>query len=401
MGLLEKIFPKKERERQMYEETYFKGLTLYEPRFTTWGGAVYESELVRSSIDAIARRFAKMNVKMEGSAKPTMQTALRHHPNSWQTWSQFLYRVATILYVQNNCVIIPVMNRYGDVTGITAVLPKQCTVKEYKGEPYLRFEFEVGQHAAIELKKCGILTRFQYRSDWFGENNVCALRPTMELMNIQNQAIETGVKNSASYRFLAQLSNFATDEDLAKERERFTEYNLRQGSGGVLLFPSTYKDIRQITTTPFTVSAEEQKLISTNVYNYFGVNERVLQSAADDDAESAFYAGILEWMAVQTGEVLTQMLFTDLERSNGSRVELNANRLENMSLKSKIEFVKAMIDRGILKTDEVRDIFGLGAMEDGIGDKTPIRGEYYFLEDGKPGTETPTEEGEDDAVYTE
>lgn len=73
MGLLEKIFPKKERERQMYEETYFKGLTLYEPRFTTWGGAVYESELVRSSIDAIARRFAKMNVKMEGSAKPTMQ----------------------------------------------------------------------------------------------------------------------------------------------------------------------------------------------------------------------------------------------------------------------------------------------------------------------------------------
>ena len=402
MGLFEKIFPKKERERQLYEETYFKGLTLYEPKFTSWGGAVYESEMVRSSIDAIARRFAKMNVKIDGSAKPTMQTALRHHPNSWQTWSQFLYRTATILYAQNTCVIVPVLDKYGSVKGITPVLPIRCGITEYKGTQYLRMEFSHGKYAAVELSKCGILTRFQYRSDWFGEKNCEALRPTMELINIQNQAIETGVKNSASYRFLAQLSNFATDEDLAKERERFTEYNLRQGSGGVLLFPSTYKDIRQITSTPFTVSADEQKLIQTNIYDYFGVNEKILQSAADDEAEAAFYSGILEWLAVQTGEVLTQMLFTDTERSNGAKVELNANRLENMSLKSKLEFVKAMMDRGVMSIDDVRDIFGLDELPDGAGQKTPIRGEYYFIEDGKPGSEPePTEEEAEDAVPAE
>lgn len=384
MSLFDKIFPKREQnDRRYYEETYFKGLSLYEPKFTSWGGAIYESELVRASIDAIARRFAKSNVKLEGSAKPNMQTALKHKPNSFQTWSQFLYRTCTILMVQNSAIIVPIKEK-GEVKGIYTLLPDKCTVRSYKDVPYLRFEFAQGRHAAIELSECGIITRNQYRNDFFGEKNIDALRPTMELMHIQNQAIETSVKNSASYRFLAQLSNFATDEDLAKERQRFTEYNLREGNGGVLLFPNTYKDIRQITATPYVVSAEEQRLIEQNIYRYFGVNEKILENSADDDMENAFYAGMLEWLVIQTSEVLTNMLFTPIEQSFGSYVELNANRIENMSLKNKIELVKALIDRGVFLIDDVRALFDMDPMPNGQGQKTPIRGEYFFIEEGKP-----------------
>lgn len=400
MSLLDKIFPKKEKDRILYENTYFKGLSLYEPRFTTWGGAVYESDLVRASIDAVARRYAKMNVKMHGSAKPTMQTALRHRPNSYQTWSQMLYRAATILFTQNTCVIVPVKDRYGDIKAIYPLLPEKCTIKEYNGVQYLRFEFAHQQNAALPLEECGILTRFQYRSDFFGEKNEPALRPTMELVHIQNQAIETSVKNAASYRFIAQLSNFATDADLQKESARWTEQNLRQGSGGVLLFPNTYKDIKQINNTPYIVSADEQNLIEENVYRYFGVNKKILENSADEDMENAFYAGILEWLSIQTSEVLTNMLFTGIEQSYGSKVELNANHMEHMSMKSKLEFVKAMMDRGVLMIDDVRELFDLEPKDDGTGQKSPIRGEYYFLEDGKPGSETITEV-EEDAVSAE
>ena len=400
MSLLDKIFPKKEKERILYENTYFKGLSLYEPRFTTWGGAVYESDLVRASIDAVARRYAKMNVTMHGSAKPTMQTALRHRPNQYQTWSQMLYRTATILFTQNTCVIVPVKDKYGDVKAIYPLLPERCTIKEYNGTQYLRFEFTHGQNAALPLDECGILTRFQYRSDFFGEKNEAALRPTMELVHIQNQAIETSVKNAASYRFIAQLSNFATDGDLQKEADRWTEQNLRQGSGGVLLFPNTYKDIRQINNTPYVVSADEQNLIEENVYRYFGVNKKILENSADEDMENAFYTGILEWLSIQTSEVLTNMLFSNIEQSNGAKVELNANRMEHMSMKSKLEFVKAMMDRGVLMIDDVRALFDLKPMDEGNGQKTPIRGEYYFLEEGKPGTQTTTEE-EENAVPAE
>lgn len=401
MGLFDKIFPKKVQDndlRRLREETYFKGLTLYEPRFTSWGGAVYESELVRASIDAVARRFAKANVKFEGAAKPETQNALKHRPNAFQTWSQMLYRTATILLAQNSCIIVPVKTNSGETRGLYPLLPQKCTIRSYKDVPYLRFEFAHGQYAAIELSECGILTWHQYRSDFFGEKNEEALRPTMELMHIQNQAIETSVKNSASYRFLATLSNFATDEDLAKERKRFTEYNLQEGNG-VLLFPNTYKDIRQVTQTPYVVSADEQKLIEDNIYRYFGVNAKILENAADEEMENAFYSGMLSWLIIQTSEVLTNMLFTPKEQSFGSYVELNANRIESMSLKSKIEFVKAMIDRGIMLIDDVRMLFDMDPMPDGNGQKTPIRGEYFFIEDGKPNQNTV--EVEEDAISAE
>ena len=381
MGLLDKIFPNKEKERQRLwaEETYFKTLTAYAPKFSTWDGCIYESELVRASVDAVARRFSKLNVKIEGTAKPILQTQLKKAPNSFQTWSQFLYRLATILYIQNNAVIVPIIDKTGELAGIYSVLPEKCSIKQWNNVPYLRLEFADRQFAAVELERCGIVTRFQYRSDFFGDKNH-ALKSTMELIDLQNQAIKEGVKNSATIRFIATLGNFSNAEDLADEKRRFVEANLHASDGGVLLFPNTYKDIRQVDSKPFVVDAEQERLIQENVFNYFGVNAKILQNSADSDAENAFYAGNLEWLAIQTSEVLTKMLFSDKEKAFGTHIELNSNRIQNMAMKDKIEFVKAMLDRGILKIDEVRDIFGYDALPDGQGDVTPIRGEFHFVE---------------------
>ena len=223
----------------------------------------------------------------------------------------------------------------------------------------------------------------------------------MELIHLQDQAIKEGVKNSAYIRFMATLGNFANDEDLAKERARFNARNLRASDSGVLLFPNTYKDIRQIESKPFVVDSDQQKLIQENVFNYFGVNEKILQNAADTDAEDAFYAGCLEPLAVQVSERITKMLFTNTEQSNGNMFAVTSNRLENMSTKNKIEFTKAMIDRGIVSIDEVRALFGYDDMPNEQGKKTPIRGEYYFVEDGKPGQQTEIAEEEENAALAE
>lgn len=399
MGLFEKIFPRKEQKWR--EETEFRSLTAYTPRFTTWNGYIYESELVRASIDAIGRHFSKMNVVLHGAAKPKLQAKLKHAPNEWSTWSQFLYRTATILNNENNCVIVPVINRYGETLGVYPVFPRKCSVMSFNDVPYLRLEFERGQYAAVELDKCGIMTRFQYKSDFFGEAND-SLRPTMELMNLQNQAIQEGVKNSATYRFMATLGNFANAEDLAKERKRFTQENLRgSDGGGVLLFPNTYKDIRQIESKPFVVDAEQQKLIQNNVFQYFGVNEAILQNSADADMVDAFYSGCIEPLAVQLSEVLTKMLFTTLERSNGSRVEVSSNRLSNMSIKNKITFATSMADRGMVTIDEIRAMFGYDPLPNGDGNKAPIRGEYYFVDEGKVSKTTSGLTSEETALAAE
>ena len=375
MSLFDKIFGSR-KERINAHQT-FELLNGYRPAFHTWGGEIYESELVRAAIDARARHISKLAVETFGSARPDLQSKLALGPNEWQTWSQFLYRLSTIRDVQNNAIIVPVIDQYGITTGLTTVLPHDAELREYQGRVYLCFKFSNGQSAAVEFDRCAVLPKFQYKSDIWGETNR-ALHPTMELIDVQNQGIEEGVKSAATYRFMATVNNFSNEEDLAKERARFSNTNMQKG-GGVLLWPNNYRDIKQIDSKPYVVDADQMKMIRENVFDYFGVNEDVLQNKTIGDAWSAFYEGAIEPFAVQLSEALTKMLFTVRERQLGSGVIATANRLQYMSNKDKLEVSAQMLDRGIFSLNEVRQIWNLGPVDG--GDVRIIRGEYYTTDE--------------------
>ena len=372
MGLFETLFGKRPKPVGTYGGEY-KMLSVYEPRFTRFDGSIYESELVRAAINARATHISKLKVEFIGAARPALQNKLKHGPNQFQTWGQFLYRLSTILDVHNTAFITPVFDEFGEPSGIYAPLPDKCSVVQWGSVPYLRYEFSQGQKAAIELDYCGIMTKHQYRSDLFGESNR-ALFPTMDLINIQDQGIKEGVKSAATFRFMAQADNFIKPDDLAKERARFTEKNLTSG-GGLLLFPNTYKNIQQINAKPFVVDADQMKAIRESIYEYFGVNEDVLTNKAFGDSWAAFYEGAIEPFAIQFSDVMTKMLFTFREQSQGNMVMATANRLQYMSNNDKLNVTAQLLDRGMLTLNEARDIWNMAPVED--GDVRIIRGEYY------------------------
>lgn len=396
MSLFDRIFrpneAKKSDDAVNKARTLFQTLTAYQPVFTNWGGAIYESEIVRAAIDARARHISKLKVETVGTANPSLQSKLRQGPNQWQTWSQFLYRSSTILDVTNNCFIVPVFDERMIITGMYPVLPTMCTLVEYEGEIWVRYQFSNGLVGAVELRKCAILTKHQYRDDFFGSSNV-PLHETMQLIHIQNQGIEEAVKNTSTFRFMAQLSNFAKPDDLAKERERFTAENLSTESdaGGFLLFPNTYKDIKQVDVKPYTVDANQMEQIRQNVYNYFGVNEDVLQNKAYGDAWSAFYEGAVEPFAIQFSEATTKAMFSERERAQGSEIIATSNRLQYMSNADKLNVSSQLLDRGIFSINDVRDIWNMPHVEG--GDERIIRGEYYSATDKiNGGTDNANEE---------
>src|SRR5574344_540094 len=149
MGLLEKIFPKKP---PVNVQSSFQTLTAYNPVFTSWQGAIYESELVRSAIDAKARHISKLKIDFAGSARPYLKTACKHAPNSFMTWSQFLYRVCTILEAQNTAFIVPVKDEYNRITGYFPALPSQAAIVSGKdNDPYLQYRFMTGDTASERL----------------------------------------------------------------------------------------------------------------------------------------------------------------------------------------------------------------------------------------------------------
>lgn len=387
MGLFDKLFGTRPRTTGI--ATDFKMLNGYTPRFTSYSGGLYESELIRAAINARATHISKLGVEISGAARPTLTSKLKHGPNTFQTWSQFLYRLSTILDVHNTAFITPVYDEYGEVSGVYAPLPSRCKVVEYDGVPYLRYEFSRGEKAAIELDACGVMTKHQYKSDLFGEDNH-ALVPTMDLIHIQRQGIEEGVKSAASYRFMAEVANFTKDEDLKKERRRFTETNFGRDAdgGGLLLFPNTYRNIKQIDSKPWVVDADQMETIRASVYDYFGVNEDVLQNRVVGDAWAAFYEGAVESFAIQFSEVMTRMLYTLREQSQGNAVTATSNRLQYLSNADKLNVSSQMLDRGIMSINDVRQIWNLPPVEG--GDARIIRGEYYNA-DAKVGEEETNE----------
>ena len=73
MGLFNKVF---KRLVKGNAADFFQTFTGYTPTFTSWNGAVYESELVRAAIHARATHISKLSVTPQGSAKPKLQTKI-------------------------------------------------------------------------------------------------------------------------------------------------------------------------------------------------------------------------------------------------------------------------------------------------------------------------------------
>ena len=371
MGAFDKLFRRPKVEKQV--NGFFSLLDGYTPIFSTYDGGVYEMELTRSCIHTFANHCSKLQPKVSGPDKRGLQSLLDGRPNPFMTSAQFVYKVATIYEAKNTCFIVPVLDAYDRIVGFYPVNPAQTEIIDVGGEPWLRFRFNTGEYAAMELARCGVVSKYLYKSDITGENNE-ALRPTLQLLNVQNQGIAEGIKNSASFRFMATAANFSKGTDLAKERMRWTEENLGSGNGGLALFPNTYTNVQQIQSTAKIVDPEQMQLIQTRVLNYFGCNEEVLQNKTVGDAWSAYYEGKIEPFAIQLSQAMTCMSFTKNEQTRKNAIVWSANRLQYMTNADKLQVSSQMFDRGVMSLNDIMDIWGLPHVPD--GDKRYIRKEY-------------------------
>ena len=390
MGLKEWLFGEEEKQPKALKETKdFELLTRRgELNIHNYNNA-YENALVRSAIEAKAQHISKLKVELQGSAKPKLKNKLKHYPNSFMTWNQFLARCSTILDMTNNLFIIPVKDERMETVGYFPVLPSKVKlVQDKRGKYWLKYRFDNNQVGAAKFDECAYLVKHQYKSDLFGETND-ALKPTMDLIAVQEASIKSAVESSNNYRFLATVGNFTDPEDLAEERQRFTEYNLKgENRDGVLLFPNTYTDVKELTGKYYTVDTEQMAFIKSNVFDYFGINEDIIQGKATSAQLDAFFNLAIEPFAIALSEALSRAIYTDEERAYGNHVYVNANRLQYMSVQEKVNMAQQLGDRGVLTINEIRELFNYAPIEN--GDVAVIRGEYYTVND-KLG-ETPTQE---------
>lgn len=378
MGIFDKFRKKTEERKNIQRLTdVFKLLNGYNPIFTSYDGGLYEMGLTRSCIDKIATQCSKLHPVINGNKNyKKYNTILQNKPNRLMTTQQFLYRLATILLVENNAYIVPIFDNYisMNIIGFYPVRAAGSRIVKLDNIDYLVYKIQ-NEEYVIEYEYVGSLRKNYYKKEYVGENN-SPLKSTMDLIDTQEQGIKEGIKSGAMIRFLARLGVVQNDESIRKEQKRLKDEQLSMdNNGGVLIFDNKYSEIQKVDSKPFIIDKEQMDLIKNNVFDYFHMSENILQNTASEDQWNLFYEDVIEPIAIQVSQVLTNMIIKQSDIEKGLNVVLESNKLQFISNNTKLNVSQQLFDRGILSTNQVMDIWNLPHVPEDE-DKRYIRKEY-------------------------
>lgn len=369
-SLFEKWFGKTSEPSSVQSLKMLNGFT---PYFNNFNGNAYESDVYRAAVDAIARNAAKLNGKhirkIDGQASPIaseIQRLISVSPNPHMDAYQFLYKVVTQYLVKNNAFIYIDWDK--QTGGVKALYPLNAATVEFleSGKDiFCRFRFLGGQTLTVLYGDIIHLRRFFYKHDLYGETSDNAITPTLELLNTTQQGIINAIKSSASLRGLLKFTAMLKPDDMAKQRDAFIADYLDITNNGGVAATDAKMDYVPLTNDPKIIDAKTMELIEDKIYKYLGVSAAIVRSDYSEDQWSAFYESVIEPIAIQLSLQFTSKLFTLREQGFGNEIIFESNRLQYVSIKTKISLIEIGIDRGLLTLNEGRSILNMGAVDGG------------------------------------
>ena len=365
---------KKEESLEQGIHEYFQTIPYYQPAFRTFEGGLYEMAYSKAAVHAFANHCSNLKPVVSGSGNEKLQRMLQYKPNELMDTKKYLYRLATIVKVKNNAFIVPLYDKYKqNIIGLYPLHPDKCQIKSINGEAWIIYELVPGQQRAIRLKEARLVNQFQCYDEMFGDGNI-ALKPTLQLMDAQDQAIQEAIKNSSNIQFLAKLGQSLRPDDVEKERERFAKLNLKKNKSTVMMVDAKYAEVKQLESKQFTIDDKQMKLIKDNVSDYMGISENIIQNTYTSVEWNAYYEGQIEPFANELALVHTDLLFTEHEIAFGNKVEFSSNKMNYINTSEKVSLIQTLFDRGLITRNEAREILNMPTIEN--GDEFFIRKEY-------------------------
>lgn len=368
-SLFQTMFGRKPRADTIY--TQLKMLNGYNAVFTAWGNDPYSADVVRGAVDAIARNAAKLkpkHIKRVGKdiqpVSGQVERVLQIRPNPHMSTYDFLYKMVTALLIENNAYAYPVWEG-AMLKAIWPIIAQQVEfIEDNVGQIGIRFTFANGDSQTLFYDEVIHLRRHFYKNDLVGENDK-AINNTLEAIHTTNEGLGQAVKTSASLRGILKYQGILKEADIKANRDRFVEeYLVVQNNGGVAALDSK-ADYTELKSQPLMVDAAQMKELRENVYRYFGVNEKIITGSYSEQDWDAFYESTLEPLAVQLSLEFTYKLFTANERTRGHEIIFEANRLQYVSTKTKVQMLKDLAPLGLFTINEGREIFNLAPVEGG------------------------------------
>lgn len=372
-GLFKTIFGAKDKPMEdVTNLNMYSLLNSFNSTFYNNTGNIWDMDVVRSAVDAYCRNFTKLkarHVRPGISGKSPYERLLNYRPNPLMEAYSFYYKVAANLKLTNNAFIYPEFSTDGRLIALWPLLSTQIDLLEKNGKLYLKFLFRTGKTKVVPYESIIHMRGQYFEHDIFGSKNT-ALKPALETAEAINQGVSNSAKLINSIRGILSAQVSTKDEDLSKIRDKFVKNNFSVSSNGSgVVVTDTKLSYTPINEKSTPISSDQLTYTKNAIYDYFGVNEAIVQNKFKEDEWSAFYEGGIEPVAIQMSQCFTNILFTENERNYGNEIVFEANRLQYASTATKVTVVKELSPMGVLMKDDIREIFNMSPLPNGEGQK--------------------------------
>jgi HK97 family phage portal protein len=358
-GLFKTIFG---GNKTVQNATQYTLLSTNQTTFVPFSGNAYDINTVRASVDAFARRAAKVkprhirrsDVDFINVSKSQYNRLLQFRPNPYTSAYKFYYRIATQYKIYNNAFVYPVWNPVtGELEALYNVNAYSVTLQNVGGELYCKMTFTNGNVYTLPYTDLIHISRHNNCNDIFGENNA-PISPVLQTADTFNQSMGKLAELVSVIRGILKVSSVTKSEDLNRRRDEFIRDNLRleNNGSGVIVTDNKY-EYTPISDKQTPIPTGQLAYVKGEIYDYFGVNEDIVQNKETPEQATAFYNGEIAPFYEQLSQAFTNGLFSRREFGYGNEIIFEGNSLQNEKLSDKTAALKFLADIGAVTVDNV------------------------------------------------
>lgn len=372
------IFSRKKKTQESI--TGFKLVHNIEMPLIPFGDNIMKSDVVMICVDRVASQCAKLKgryIKVDDKGiqtekKGDISFILKHQPNEYMTPYQFIYKVVSLLLLNNNAFVYPIYDRITlKLKGLYPLNPITVEPIEYRdGSHTYKFYFQDGTVYEIPLENVIHLKRFFTKNDFFGGDNASgehdALLKTVSINDALVQGVEAAMKSSFKIKGLLKINGMLKESDKEKQLEEFTRAVRKSSESDNSIIPMDSKaDYTPLVSDPKLVDEPTLKFIQSKILDYFGVSEAVFNNDYDENEFNSFYESTIEPLAIQLSEAFSLGLLTNNQLERGEEIIFFSERLQYASWNTKVQAIEKLMGLGIMSLNESRNLLGLEPIEGG------------------------------------
>ena len=333
-GLFEIIFGKNKNANTAEQ---YHLLNTYQTLFAPFSGNAYDINTVRAAVDAFARRCADVRPrhirrgegKFADVANSRYNSLLQFRPNPYTTAYKFYYRLATQYKIYNNAFVYPVWNAAtGALEALYNVNASSIELINVSGELCCKMTFATGNVYTLPYTDLIHIGRNFNDNDIFGDSNK-PITAVLATANTFNQSMGKMAELVSVVRGILKVQSTTKTDDLNRRRDDFIRDNLKMDNNGagVIVTDNKY-EYTPITDKQTPIPTGQLAYIKSEIYDYFGVSEEIVQNKETPEQASSFYNGEIAPFYAQLSQAFTNGLFSAREMGYGNEIIFEGNSLQ-------------------------------------------------------------------------